>query len=97
MGPDGKPRVRATVCPVRLADPDAENVVAWFLHGVRVDGWSGRAEFVADWPRPGGVLRQDARLVEATQILRAELEYLPKASKAEEPASAPPKPGRRKR
>lgn len=71
--------METTICPIRLVDPDSEAMVAWFFRAVRWDSFSGTPAGIREWPRPGGLMDQDARLVAAVDLLLAEVQYLPKA------------------
>lgn len=72
----------------------------WFYRAAIWDTWSGQPIGIRDWPRPGGLMHQDARLVQAVDVLLAEMQYLPKARapkerKREEPDVSPKPRGRR--
>lgn len=97
QGPDRKPRVAVTICPVRLQDPDTAGLVEWFLRVADVEPWGGRLVGVREWPRRGGMLAQAAVVVEAVDLLLSEWAYLPKPKA--EPALKPkaPESGRRRR
>lgn len=45
------------------------------------DGFSGQPNGCPEWPRAGGMLRQDGKLVEAVELLRAEWTHLPRGEK----------------
>jgi len=62
------------VCPSRiLADhPEAEALVAWWVESSPWDPWMDGPAGPPEWPRPGGLMRQAAKLVEAVRILRNE-------------------------
>ncbi len=81
-GPDGAARVESTECPVRLRDHETDAVVNWFLRSAQYTGglWGVSPVPTArvEWPRPGGLARQNPRLVEAFHLLRFEMEYLPR-------------------
>ncbi len=87
--------MESTVCPIRLVTPDIEAVVHWFYRAARWDSWSGQPIGIRDWPRPGGLMRQDARLVQAVDVLLAEMQYLPKARAPKERRREEPEEPRR--
>jgi hypothetical protein len=65
--------VETTVCPRRiLEETDAEEVLHWWLSSSQFDGMTRSAVGPPEWPRPGGMLNQDAKLVEAVHMLRYE-------------------------
>jgi hypothetical protein len=96
----GEPRVTTTICPVRQIDPETSAVVEWFLRSQSFDGLSTLPSARVEWPRPGGLARQNPRLVAAFDILRFEVPHLalPKKKRdAEKPGGPIPNPRRRRR
>lgn len=84
------------MCPVLEITPEAEVTVQWFLAAVEYGAW-GDPIGVKEWPEPGGVMAQDAKLVQAVSVLLGELRYLPSRQKAEKPErERPRKDSRRK-
>lgn len=85
-GRDGKPRLSLTECPSRAVDdPEVARVVWWWLQSVpwAVGGLGGAVPAgPPEWPRPGGLLRQPARLVEAVTVLRSEWPFVMQALEA---------------
>ena len=79
-GPDGKARVETTVCPSRTLaeDSEADDVLDWFLWSVEWNAWSGTPMSIREWPRPGGILRQSAKLVAAAKLLLSEWSHVPR-------------------
>lgn len=79
-------------------DPDALTVFEWWLQSTTFDGMSGQPLGPPEWPRPGGLARQDARLVEAVTLLRTQWGKLiaerPKKG-TQAPAEAPKRTRRR--
>jgi hypothetical protein len=67
-----------TECPTRFLRrrPDISAFVEWFLWSMERDPWSGRPIGVREWPQPGGVLAQPAKLVQAVDLLMKEWPYL---------------------
>lgn len=91
-GPDGKPRLSLTVCPSRVIAevPGAARTVMWWMQSIQ---WQGGFGVVApgsapEWPLPGGLLMQPARLVEAAITLRSEWPFL-QLGQEKAPAEAP--------
>lgn len=68
------------MCPSRLLeedDGDAMETVRWWLASSTFGAMGGGAVGPPEWPRPGGLLNQDQKLVEAVDLLRAEFAHLP--------------------
>lgn len=63
-----------TVCPSRVLseNPEATELVEWFLGSTRFEGMTGAASGPPEWPFRGGYWRQPARLVQAVKLLRGE-------------------------
>jgi hypothetical protein len=49
-----------------------EELLEWWIWSVRWDGMSGQPIGAPRWPRPGGLLRQPAWLLDAVKLLRYE-------------------------
>jgi hypothetical protein len=98
-GPDGKPRVWTTVCPVRQIDPEIGAVVDWFLRSQSYDGLSTVPSARIEWPHPGGLSQQNPRLVSAFDLMRFEMPKvpLPKRKRTEGGPIANPRRRRRQR
>ena len=62
------------MCPSRLLAeaPWAGEVVEWWYWSSTFDGMSGAPVGPPEWPYPGGMLHQPARLAEAVKVLRVE-------------------------
>jgi len=52
--------------------------VYWWLSSSQFDGMSGTPSGPPEWPRPGGLLNQDSKLLEAVDVLRAEWPHVMK-------------------
>lgn len=76
--------METTICPIRQVDAESEALVQWFFRAARWDSFSGAPVGIREWPRPGGLMAQDARLVAAVDLLLAEVQYLPKARPTKE-------------
>ena len=50
--------------------------MAWFLRSMRFNGMSMVPDPQAEWPLPGGLAEQDAKLVEAFDLLRMQIRYV---------------------
>lgn len=73
---DGSWSVEATECPHRLTTAESEACVAWFLRSMRFNGFSPIPDPKPEWPQPGGLHAQSAKLVEAFDVLRMEMRYV---------------------
>lgn len=71
-----------SACPARvLRDvPWAEELITWWMQSSTWGEQAGQPIGPPEWPRPGGYLRQPARLVEAVSILRSEWPHVQRAS-----------------
>jgi len=81
-----------SVCPSRiLADDDlgALAIAEWWLLSAPPDPLTGDRAGMPEWPFPGGLWNQPARLVDAVQVLRAEWPHVFEGPKPKEP---PPEP-----
>ena len=47
--------------------------MAWFLRSMRFNGMSMVPDPQPEWPTPGGLAEQDAKLVEAFDLLRMQI------------------------
>jgi hypothetical protein len=65
-----------------------ETIVAWWVQSTRWDGMSGAPSGDPEWPRPGGRLRQRARLVAAVDVLRSEIRWVKSRSEPEDKGKA---------
>lgn len=76
----GRAVIETRVCPGRaiteggpiLREGNARAVLDWWLMESTFDGFSGQPNGPPRWPRKGGMLRQDAKRVEAVMLLRSE-------------------------
>lgn len=93
------PHVAVTVCPARLLQdaPEAEAVLAWWLESSTFDGMAGAPNGPPEWPLPGGLLMQPARLVQAVSVLRSEWAHLPRERSRPEPEEQQPERSRRRK
>jgi hypothetical protein len=73
---------------------EAEVTVQWFLGSLEYGAW-GDPVGVKEWPEPGGVMEQDARLVQAVGLLLGELRFLP--SRQPKPEKEQPRKRRQSR
>ena len=67
------------MCPRRVLDDDpldSEGFVDWWLEATDWDSMTGGPGRV-EWPFPGGLMKQPAKLVQAVNLLRIEWRYLP--------------------
>jgi hypothetical protein len=67
--------LETTVCPSRLLEEDdgeAWRIFRWWSSSTTFDGMSGRALGPPEWPRPGGLVKQDALLACSVDVLRSE-------------------------
>ena len=62
-------------------------MIDWFLLSTRIDGMSGQPSGPPRWPRRGGVMKQDNKLVEAFKLLRAEWPHIGERAKQGSPAA----------
>ena len=79
--------METNVCPSRTLtedDGDALDTVQWWLLSTRFDGMTGQPSGCPEWPRAGGLLNQDGKLVDAVELLRTEWNHLPHLTQRDE-------------
>lgn len=87
------------MCPSRILsdNPEIDTVLRWWVGSSTWDGMSGRPAGPPEWPRPGGMLRQPAKLVAAVELLSAELRYVRSAREPQDKGALARKASRRGR
>jgi hypothetical protein len=71
-GARGQTRLALHVCPNRLIGPDEQFLVDYVVKAAQ-RGMHGEFIALRDWPLRGGLMKQPARLVAATDLILQEL------------------------
>lgn len=71
-----------------MDETDAREVFEWWVLSSQFDGMTGRPSGPPEWPLPGGMQNQPAKLVEAVVLLRSEWDRWAANDQAEKNKSA---------